>query len=94
MLWIAVNALLLVLPSAIIAGAALFLLRRTRVLGIVSTVLWGLSVLTVIITILQYGNAASGFTDGLFYSLPFTLSAIVDTVLAVISRRRPLKSET
>ena len=93
-LWIAVNALLFVTPSAIIAGAALFILRRTRALGIVTAALWGLSLLTVIAAILQYGNAASGFADGLFYALPFAVSAAVDTILTNVSRRRSLKTES
>ncbi len=89
----AVNALGFAAPSAIAAGAALFTLRRTRALGIVSAVLWALSVLTVAVTTLNYGNAASGFVDGLLYALPFSLAAIVDTVLALISRRRSPKTE-
>ena len=93
-LHIAVNALLFITPSLIIAGAALFILRRTRALGIVTAALWVLSLLTVIATILQYGNAASGFADGLLYALPFAVSAIVDTVLSVVSRRRSLKTES
>lgn len=94
MLWIAVNALLFVTPSAVTAGAALFILRRTRALGIITATLWALSVITVIVTMLNYGNAASGFADGLLYALPFAVSAIVDTVLAVVSRRRSLKTES
>lgn len=94
MLWIAVNALLFAAPSAVTAGAALFTLRRTRALGIVTAVLWTLSLLTVIAAILQYGNAASGFADGLLYALPFAVSAIVDTVLSIVSRRRSLKTES
>lgn len=93
-LWIAVNALLFVTPSLIIAGAALFTLRRTRALGIVTAALWALSVITVIVKMLDYGNAASGFADGLLYALPFAVSAIVDTILTIVSRRRSLKTET
>lgn len=94
MLWIAVNALFFAAPSAITAGAALFTLRRTRALDIVAAALWALSVITVIVTMLSYGNAASGFADGLLYALPSAISAIVDTVLAIVSRRRSLKPET
>ena len=91
---IAVNALLFVTPSAVTAGTALLTLRKTRALGIVTAALWALSVITVIVTMLKYVNAASGFADGILYALPFAVSAIVDTVLAVVSRRRSLKTET
>ncbi len=93
MLRIAVNALCFAAPSAVAAGAALFTLRKTRALGIFSAALWALSLLSIIVTMLNYENAASGFVDGLLCALPFSLTAIVDTVLAVISRRRSSKTE-
>lgn len=94
MLQIAVNALFFAAPSAVTAGAALFVLRKTRALGIVTIVLWALALITVIATITNCKNVLSGFTDGLLYALPFALAAIVSTVLAIVSRRRPSKTET
>lgn len=92
-LHIAVNALCLFTPSAITAGAALFTLRKKRPLGIVTAVLWAIAIVTVLVTMLGYGNTG-GLIDGFLYALPFTLAAVVNTILTIISRRRLSKTET
>lgn len=83
MLWTAVNALCFITPAAVIANAGLFILRRTRALGIVTLVLAALSVLTVI---------AFGLADGLLYAIPFALPALISAVLTAVSRRSTRKA--
>lgn len=92
-LHIAVNALFLFTPSAITSGAALFTLWKTRPLGIVTAVLWAIAIVTVLVTMLGYRNMG-GLIDSLLYALPFTLAAVVNTILTIISRRRLSKTET
>lgn len=83
MLRAAVNALCFITPAAVTASTALFILRRTRALGIAALTLGALSVLTVI---------AFGLADGLLYAIPFALPALISAVLTAVSRRLTRKA--
>lgn len=85
---VAVNALLFVLPAAVFAYIAMFILGRTRALGITSAVFGGLTAAALVYNVIRYGDILNGLIDGLVYALPFAAAAVTGVIFALIAKRR------
>lgn len=83
-LWIVINALYFIVPAVILSAAALFVLRKTRVLCICGGVF----------AVAAFDSAvlSGSFPDCLIYAVPAALSAIVCGIFALILRKRLTKA--
>ena len=83
-IWILMNALYFIVPAVILAAAALFVLRKTRILSVCSGVFAVAAVDSAILS--------GSFPDGLINAVPAALSAVVCGIFALISRKRLTKA--
>lgn len=87
-LWIAVNALCFITPAAIVTSAAMYIRRWKRALLAVTLAFAAFTVLTVIVSMpLHYALA-----DGLLYSIPFALSAMISGILTAVLHHKKIKA--
>lgn len=76
---ILMNALYFVVPAVILSAAALFVLRRTRVLLICGGVFAAIAAVSAVFS--------GRFPDRLIYAVPAALSALACGIFAAISRK-------
>ncbi len=88
-LHIALNAFYFIIPSAIAAGIGLYIGGRVRLLSIITALLTGAALLTVIIAMLS-NNA---FFDSILYGTPLLISDLILGIFTVISRCRKNKAK-
>lgn len=76
---IVINALCFIVPAVILSAAALFVMRKKRILCICSGVFAAAAVVSAILS--------GSFPDCLIYAVPAAVSAIVCGIFALISRK-------
>lgn len=85
---IALNAFYFIIPSAVAAGIGLYIGGRVRLLSIITALLTGAALLTVIISILPEND----FIDSMIYGAPLLISDLILGIFTVISRCRKNKA--